>query len=196
MAWGASKKGIADVLDKLERDDAANDVVYIMRTRKITAAEGTRLGKVLARNTTLTELYASGHRLDASAANAIADALKTNRTLRKLCVGDYSFGDSGVSALAEGLATNQGLLVLDLEYKSVGVGGAIALSNMMRLETNVLQELLLSRNALNDEAVIKLSDGVQRLRVLDLSENAFGASGAAALVTTHSNWRLLFDLKW
>jgi Ran GTPase-activating protein (RanGAP) involved in mRNA processing and transport len=184
MVWGTAKRGIADIIEKLEANDAKNDSQIIMRMRTISADDAIKLAEVLKRNTTLKELYASGHKIDEKAAIAIAEALLVNRTLTKMCIGDSTFGDAGVMALANGLASNQGLLVLDLEYKSVGIGGAASLANMLRLPTHVLKELLLSRNELNDEAVVSLSDGVQHsgsLRLLDLSENAFGVKGAAAL---------------
>jgi hypothetical protein len=117
MVWGTAKKGIADVLEKLERNDPNNQVQIIMRTRTISADEAVKLGEVLKQNTTLTDLYASGHCIDESAATAISDALEVNQTLTKLCIGDNTFGDVGVIALANGLASNQGILVLDLEYK-------------------------------------------------------------------------------
>jgi hypothetical protein len=68
--------------------------------------------------------------------------------------------------------------------QSVGLGGAASLGNLLSLPTHVLQDLLLSRNELDDEAIASLSDGVAHsgsLRSLDLSENTFGAKGAASL---------------
>ena len=112
--------------------------------------EAAELAKALEGNTHLTELYASGHELNAEAVKLLAAAVAKNQTLRVLCIGNASFGDSGTAALVEGLVGNTTLQQLDLESKSLGPQGAAALGKALSTGLGV-ETLLLARNPLTNE---------------------------------------------
>jgi hypothetical protein len=80
----------------------------------------------------ITELYASGHAMDAATAARFADMLAVNTTLTALCIGDPEFGDAGLLALTPGLAASASLASIDLENKGVGDVGAAALGKVWR----------------------------------------------------------------
>ncbi|CAN0494385.1 unnamed protein product [Hapterophycus canaliculatus] len=65
----------------------------ILSTRKFGHSEAVAFSAALSSNTSLGELLASGHRLEAAGAAAFGEALSRNTTLRSLCVGDNEFGD-------------------------------------------------------------------------------------------------------
>ena len=117
MAWGMSSN--VDWLGPLCARIASGEVtsLHVLPARKITG-KWCQLAETLALNPALTELYASGHRITPSEAEAAANALKSNTHLTSLCLGDAQFGNEGLSTLAAGVGVS-GVLHLDLENKSI-----------------------------------------------------------------------------
>lgn len=83
---------MADLVDRLVRDDAALSSLTILRFRKFGASEVSSLCEALKKNRTLTELNASGHQMSGETAKVVAEMLAANSTLTSLCVGDTNFG--------------------------------------------------------------------------------------------------------
>ena len=140
--------------------------------------EATELAKALEGNSHLTELYASGHELDAEAVKLLAVAVAKNQTLRVLCIGNASFGDSGTVALVGGLAGNTTLQQLDLESKSLGPRGAAALGKALSTGLGV-ETLLLARNPLTNEGMAAMKSMCWRF-----SETAWAVMTLADLIAT------------
>ena len=93
MAWGAAGgRGVDDLVARLVANDRALQSLTLLRSRRFGPAEVAALSGALRRNTTLTELQASGHALSADSAAVLADALRENGCLRSLCVGDAQLG--------------------------------------------------------------------------------------------------------
>eukprot|EP00611_Tribonema_gayanum_P010857 TRINITY_DN2097_c0_g1_i1.p1 TRINITY_DN2097_c0_g1~~TRINITY_DN2097_c0_g1_i1.p1 ORF type:complete len:454 (+),score=73.47 TRINITY_DN2097_c0_g1_i1:34-1362(+) len=183
MAWGAPK-GVDDLLVKL-RTDANLTSLVILRNRRFGVAEATQFAGALASNSTLTELFASGHGVGVEGAAAFGKALVTNTALSALSLGDNGMSDEGVTALVHGgLHKNTGLVKLDLEYKSVTRGDHIG----HLLQHHIaLQDLRLGRNRIGNDGLVALCQGLRAstaLTHLDLSSNAFGQEGVAALTTS------------
>ena len=65
----------------------------ILSTRKFGASEAAAFSSALSANTSLRELLASGHPMEAAGATAFGEALARNSSLRSLCIGDNNFGD-------------------------------------------------------------------------------------------------------
>ncbi|CAN0149716.1 unnamed protein product [Scytosiphon promiscuus] len=179
MAWGAPR-GVDDLIAKL-KDNTTASTMCILSTRKFGHSEAVAFSAALSSNTSLKELLASGHRLEATGAAAFGEALAMNSTLRSLCVGDNEFGDEGVLALVAGLRRNRGLLVLDLEYKSIASGEGLG---ALLKEHPTLADLRLGRNQLGEAGISSLSAGLSlssTLLRLDLSGNSLDPAAAKAL---------------
>ena len=112
--------GVASWVEKLQRNDPSLTSVTVFRGRRFGHEEASDVCAALRTNTSLTELYASGHPVDASIAAAFAEALAVNSALRSLCIGDSELGDENLSALLPGVAASSSLTSLDLENKGIG----------------------------------------------------------------------------
>ncbi|KAF9121453.1 Leucine-rich repeat-containing protein 34 [Linnemannia schmuckeri] len=196
MAWGGGNTNSVDGWCKrLRSNDSTFTSLHILSFRRVTTAELGLLFDALSENTTLKELYASGHSLDAAAAKKLATALELNSTLERLNIGNDRMGGNGevVKALAEGVAKNKGLVRLDMENKGLGghggsddgAGSMLALAEALEKNTD-LQELNLARNKLTDQDIDVLCKALAHnrgLKVLDLSLNSFGEHGTRAIAT-------------
>ncbi|KAF9327375.1 Leucine-rich repeat-containing protein 34 [Linnemannia elongata] len=194
MAWGGGNTNSVDGWCKrLRSNDTTFTSLHILSFRRVTTAELGLLFEALSENTTLKELYASGHSLDAAAAKKLSMALELNSTLERLNIGNDRMGGNGevVMALAEGLAKNKGLVRLDMENKGLGGHGGgddgessvKALAEALEKNTD-LQELNLARNKLTDQdidVICKALANNRGLKVLDLSLNSFGEHGTRAI---------------
>ncbi|TYZ59738.1 hypothetical protein PybrP1_009813 [[Pythium] brassicae (nom. inval.)] len=181
MAWG-QRVGVQDLLDRLQQPATAKSL-FVLSTRKLSDADAERLAASISANTTLEELYLSGHRLSATALRAFADCVAANRALQLLCIGDDAFGDAGVHAVCDALARNpqSALQAWDLEHKSVTATGASTLGQLLATNST-LTTLTLSRNALSDDGIRALLDGLREnpqpaLQSLQLTDA--GITGAA-----------------
>ncbi|KAJ0392232.1 hypothetical protein P43SY_010567 [Pythium insidiosum] len=181
MVWG-TRAGVDDLLQKLQQPKTGTSLC-VLSTRKITAADAAKLAAAIATNSTLQELYFSGHKLGQAGLDAFAECLAVNTTLKHLSIGEDALGDAGVAALSAGLARNAGsaVEVWDLEHKSVGLAGASALGGLL-VANSSLRSLTLARNNVGDEGVKALVAGLPsssqtRLDTLTLTETAI--SGAA-----------------
>lgn len=181
MAWG-QRTGVQDLLDRLQQPATAKSL-FVLSTRKLTDTDAERLAASIAANTTLEELYLSGHRLSPTALRAFAECVAANRALRLLCLGDDAFGDAGVHVLCDALARNpqSALQTWDLEHKSVTATGATTVGQLLTVNTT-LTTLTLSRNALGDDGVLALLGGLREnpqpaLQSLQLTDA--GVTGAA-----------------
>ena len=93
MAWGrGAKTGLDDYLPRLRANDASLRALYVMRHRRLDAADVTALCAALAGNTALEEFGATGFALTAESAAALGRMLQANSGLRLLCVGDHTLG--------------------------------------------------------------------------------------------------------
>ncbi|KAG0281537.1 Leucine-rich repeat-containing protein 34 [Linnemannia gamsii] len=196
MAWGGGNTNTVDAWCKRLRDnDTTFTSLHILSFRRVTTAELGLLFDALSTNTTLKELYASGHSLDHAASKKLATALEQNSTLERLNIGNDRMGSNTdvVKALAEGLAKNKGLVRLDMENKGLGghaggddgEGSVKALAEALEKNRD-LQELNLARNKLADQDIDILCKALAHnkgLKVLDLSLNSFGEHGTRAIAT-------------
>jgi hypothetical protein len=175
---------VADIIDKLVANPPAFHTQYILSTRTFGQAEAVALAQALRCNTTLRELYASGHDIGVEGATAVGASLAENATLLKLCLGHAEFGTAGLQALCDGgLNRNTALKMLDLEFKGLSSAGAAPIAGLLRAHP-ALSELLLSRNTLGDEGAALVCEGLRdcpSLTSLDLSFNSLGVTAAAAV---------------
>ncbi|KAG0301609.1 Leucine-rich repeat-containing protein 34 [Dissophora globulifera] len=209
MAWGGGGGGNANSVEAWEKRLLANDPTFtslhILSFRRITSSELGRVFAALHHNTTLQELYASGHPLDSAddnnntAAKTLALALEHNRTLKRLNVGHDQLGSNEVlcKILAEGLRKNMGLERLDLENKGLGGRDEQGTSNSslrwlaeaLAGNQGALKEVNIARNKLTDRDMavvceaLAVSSGSPHgtLQKLDLSLNAFGEAGTRSI---------------
>ncbi|KAI9913595.1 hypothetical protein PsorP6_006664 [Peronosclerospora sorghi] len=185
MAWG-KRAGVDDLIQKLATPRTGTSLC-VMRSRSLCDADMAQLAHAISHNTTLRELYLSGHELGPLALQAFAACLATNSTLEHLSLGSDKLGDEGVTLLCAGLARNphSGLQRWDLESKSLGLAGASAIGHV--LQTNkTLTSLTLSRNRIGDEGIDQLVKGVRAnahvpLAELHVTDVAISGAGLAHL---------------
>ncbi|KAF9408223.1 hypothetical protein BGZ94_002389 [Podila epigama] len=202
MAWGGGNANSVEAwVKRLKENDTTFTSLHILSFRRISTTELGQVFEALAENTTLKELYASGHGLDVAAVTQLSKSLETNTTLERLNIGHDRLGsdEEVMMILAEGLAHNRGLVRLDLENKGLGghEGSVRALakalssysSSSIQQESSsttarTLVELNLARNKLNDQDVTLLSEALsshESLQKLDLCLNSFGEEGTRAV---------------
>ncbi|KAF9186442.1 T-complex-associated testis-expressed protein 1 [Haplosporangium sp. Z 767] len=191
MAWGGGNtNSVESWVKRLRENDSSFTSLHILSFRRITPSELGQVFEALAANTTLTELYASGHALDESSAQHLADALQQNRTLERLNIGNDTMGThtNVVQILAAGLAKSKGGLIrLDLENKGLGGHEDSIKALADALQTNdTLQELNLARNKLTDQDITVLCQSLaqnttQSLQKLDLCLNSFTEQGTKSV---------------
>ncbi|KAF9195404.1 T-complex-associated testis-expressed protein 1 [Haplosporangium sp. Z 11] len=191
MAWGGGNaNSVESWVKRLRENDSSFTSLHILSFRRITPSELGQVFEALAANTTLTELYASGHALDESSAQHLADALQQNRTLERLNIGNDTMGThtNVVQILAAGLAKSKGGLIrLDLENKGLGGHEDSIKALADALQTNdTLQELNLARNKLTDQDIAVLCQSLaqnttQSLQKLDLCLNSFTEQGTKSV---------------
>lgn len=192
MAWGSNTNIANEWARRLSANDPTFVSLHILSFRRVTPAEFSTLFVALAHNSTLRELYCSGHKLDAAAVQSLADALKTNTTLTSINVGNAEFGTDEEGSLFEifcgGLAENAGVTKLDLENKGLMQSARVLAGSLGK--HRYLTEINLSRNNLEDEAVRIMCQGIAAnataetpspLRKLNLSMNSIHQNGAEAI---------------
>ncbi|KAG0237776.1 hypothetical protein B0O80DRAFT_498507 [Mortierella sp. GBAus27b] len=185
MAWGGNGNSVDAWVKRLVDNDPSFTSLHILSFRRVTSSELGQVFEALGANTTLKELYASGHSFDEAAAKTLAIALEQNTTLERLNVGNDHFGtnEGVIKVFAEGLAKNKGLVRLDLENKGLGGYHATSVTFLAgALERNdTLTEINLARNKLADQDIEILCSALGRshrsLQKLDLSLNSFEESG-------------------
>ncbi|GLD91999.1 hypothetical protein PINS_up000532 [Pythium insidiosum] len=176
MVWG-TRAGVDDLLQKLQQPKTGASLC-VLSTRKISEADAVKLATAIASNSTLQELYFSGHKLGADGLRAFADCLAVNTALKHLSIGEDALGDTGVAALSAGIARNaaSAVEVWDLEHKSIGVAGAAAIGRMLATNAS-LRSLTLARNNIGDDGVQALVAALPaspsaRLDTLTLTERS------------------------
>ena len=164
MAWGRPPSGSSPAADLIAKA-ATNASLVVLPFRSFGDAECVALCAALRGNQTLTELKASGHKLQASGLHAVGELLGSGECgLCRLAIGDSSLGGRGVRSLCAGLLAKDSSAVcklhaLDLSFKGLGKCNDDA------------------------EALAELLVRCYQLRELDLSRNPLGPSGWRALFT-------------
>ena len=158
--WGARR---AATFDHLNTSSEPCRSVYVLPGRTFGETEALALARAMEPNSTLEELYASGHALGLAGAEALGAAIARHPALRVLCLGDETFGadredgtpSEAMMALTRRLPENSSLATLDCERKGIG---PVTLAAML--------PYLLQHQALTE---------------LKLGQNGFGCAGARAL---------------
>ena len=195
-AWGASKRGVEDLVARIQQNDPKlASLCIISSMRKVGPDDAKLIASALRNNTVLEELLLSGHQIGVEGASALGAALggsDGNATLRRLSLGSSNFGDSGVTSLAEYIPSWNVLEDLDLELKGISAEGAKALGLALANNTS-LKKINLSRNPFLAEGTRNLiencwpsedaseSDDNCQLLELDLSETSCGVNGIEAI---------------
>ncbi|CAO3630627.1 unnamed protein product [Mucor fragilis] len=182
MVWGGNDGAVDRWVKQLEENDSKLVSLHILSFRRISTAELGRIFRAISTNTTLHDLYVSGHALDATCMDQLSESLTLNDTLRTLNLGNTSFGlDADVFGLfCEGLAANEGLQKLDLENKGLKHATIHLLAEALAKNKH-LEELNLSRNELDNEAVEILAPSLTGLKKVNLAINNIGAAGAKVI---------------
>lgn len=185
MAWGGNDGAVDRWVNQLKNNDPKLVSLHILSFRRICTTDLCRIFKAISVNTTLRDLYISGHTLDATSMDLLAETLTLNNTLRTLNLGNSTFGmDISVFGLfCEGLAENEGLVKLDLENKGLlshpnQKYEVIRLLSEALAKNKFLQELNLTRNELDNHAVELLAPALTTLLSINLSMNSIGPEGA------------------
>ncbi len=161
--WGARRAASFDHLNKLDASGEPCRSVYVLPGRTFGETQALALAREMELNSSLEELYASGHALGLAGAEALGAAIARHPALRVLCLGDETFGADGADgtpsaalvALARQLPQNSSLTTLDCEHKGIG---PVTLA-----------------------AILPHLTQHQRLAELKLGQNGFGCAGVRAL---------------
>ncbi|KAI7881926.1 RNI-like protein [Lichtheimia hyalospora FSU 10163] len=182
MVWGGNDNAVQKWIKQLQENDPSLKTLHILSMRRLSQSDFQSIFGALAHNTTLKELYCSGHELDIETMEQLSEALTLNDTLSSLNIGTSTLGENKqlVSILCEGLAVNEGLRHLDLENKGLD-NDAIALLADSLIKNETLRSLNLSRNKITDDIIEKLNESIRGLEKLHLADNAIGAQGARTL---------------
>ncbi|KAI8338381.1 hypothetical protein BC941DRAFT_19505 [Chlamydoabsidia padenii] len=188
MSWGGNDGAVERWIKQLEENDPKLVSLHILSFRRISTVELAQIFKAVAGNTTLKELYCSGHKLDRATMEQLSEALTLNDTLELLNIGDATLGHDLdlLSIFCEGLAVNEGLKTLDLENKGLGQKqGAMALLAKSLAGHPTINKVILGRNELNDHCVSSLAEWLTApacaLQCLRLEMNDIGSQGAHIL---------------
>ena len=90
-----------------------------------------------------------------------------------------SFGSDGVLALSQGLKTNENIKTLSLCYCDIDHKGGRPLFELLIFQKSKLEELILTGNALRNEGVKQVLNGVsiaKELKKIYLADNQFDES--------------------
>ncbi|DBA95992.1 hypothetical protein WJX77_007182 [Trebouxia sp. C0004] len=183
MAWGAKGgRGVDDLVERLISGDPSLSSLHVFASRKFGREEVQKLCQALRANTTLKELYASGHHMTPQTAGMLGAMLAANTSLVSICLGDDALGDAGVQELVDGVKQNSTLQKLDLENKGISSKGVASIAAAIQGHQS-LQQLVLAHNHLSDEGVRLLQPALALLRRLDLRGCDIGSQGAQCLAT-------------
>ena len=119
----------------------------------------------------------------------LSDVIPTVLNLRELNLSGNSINDEGMQALAVGLRRLRALERLNLSYNTIGSEGLRALA---AAEISPLRWLKLADNAINDEALGALVEGIENfsgLETLNLSRNRITSSGLEVFAPIFENKR-------
>ncbi|KAG1448027.1 hypothetical protein G6F56_009067 [Rhizopus delemar] len=188
MVWGGNDGAVDNWVKQLENNDPKLESLHILSFRRVSTKDLERIFKAIAYNTVLTELYISGHALDASSADQLSESLTLNETLKTLNLGNATFGkDPQIFGLfCEGLAANESLTKLDLENKGLLSNDDEKYSTVKLLAGSLaknkhLEELNLARNDLDNTAIEFLAPAFANLLNVNVSMNKIGPEGAEIL---------------
>ncbi|KAI8092772.1 uncharacterized protein BX664DRAFT_328103 [Halteromyces radiatus] len=198
MAWGGNDGAVDRWIKQLEENDPKLVSLHILSFRRINTTELTRIFKAVASNTTLKELYCSGHGLDRMAMEQLSETLTLNDTLELLNIGNATLGRdiSLFSIFCEGLAVNEGLKTLDLENKGLGKQPqTVGLLVKSIQQHPTLQHVYLGRNELDDLTTDALAQWLtttttnkaSSLRCVRLNMNAISSQGAYSIAQALSD---------
>lgn len=188
MVWGGNDSAVDNWVKQLENNDPKLVSLHILSFRRVSTKDLERIFKAIAHNTVLSELYISGHVLDADSADQLSESLTLNETLKTLNLGNATFGkDPKVFGLfCEGLAANEGLVKLDLENKGLLSNDqerykVVQLLAESLVKNKHLQELNLARNELDNTAIEILTPAFVNLLRVNLAMNKIGPEGSESL---------------
>ncbi|KAK9809979.1 hypothetical protein WJX72_002913 [[Myrmecia] bisecta] len=181
MAWGSgATSGVSDWVGKLKRNDPSFTSLHVFQFRSFGPQEQQEICAALQGNTTLTELYCSGHDMSTETAQIFGKMLQSNSSLTSLCVGNASFGDQGVAALIAGLGPQSAIAKLDLENKGIGDSGLMDVCAAASHAPSITH-LILSRNNITLAGMEGLGRQLTNLSQLDLRDCQVGPQGCAVL---------------
>jgi len=166
----------------------------------------TMVQRIASNDPTLTECNLIS--LGFSNISELAEALKSNRSLKKLDLRRNRFGPAGgvalagalkvnialtdlnlcggsdltdIKELAEALKSNRSLSKLNLSYNKFGAAGGVALAGALKVNVALTNLVLFNCNLTDIKELAEALKSNRSLSKLDLSGNAFGPAGVAAL---------------
>lgn len=185
MVWGGNDGAVDRWVKQLEENDPKLVSLHILSFRRISTTELGRIFQAMGTNTQLRDLYVSGHVLDATCVDLLSEALTLNDSLKTLNLGNASFGENPhvFGLFCEGLAANEGLVKLDLENKGLltNKNNKYEVCHLLAeaiAKNKTLEELNLSRNELDDNAITILAPALTTLKRINLAINNIGPQGA------------------
>jgi hypothetical protein len=99
---------------------------------------GRAIARMLAVNTTLTDLNLSWNKIRKDSALSLVKCLARNRTITALNISNNNIGDYAVQHLANALRTNNVMTFLDISYNGVLPKGAIVMAHALEENKTML----------------------------------------------------------
>ena len=176
--WSATDAALG-LVRRLERNDPEAKKLALYN-RDMNSAQSRILGRILGRNTHVTQLIFHGCSLDVT---ELCGGLQDNRSIETLSFRGFDLDANKMNSLATVL-TNTPVQSLSLAYWSIGQAGISTLSAALpdRLHTLNLTGNPLGNDGL-DQLLRVLRSGHTRLKYLSMKDCGIGLAGCIALAT-------------
>ena len=122
---------------------------------------GEVIGRMIAINTTLTELDISWNSIRGDSAMELAECLGENNVLKRLILSHNAFGDVPSQMLGDVLTRNTSLTHLDLSYNAVSPAAAMVIANSFKKNTT-LDKVELNGNTIGRRGAEALMQALRR----------------------------------
>ncbi|KAK3827669.1 MAG: hypothetical protein J3Q66DRAFT_382609 [Benniella sp.] len=194
MAW-EGENGVDSWVKRLRENDPSFTSLHILSFCRVTLSGLGQVFDALKTNTTLQELYASGHAFDEAAAKILASTLEQNTTLERLNIGSDQLGVEDKILWDDDMESLNTPLTPEQEQQIRSDGDGVLETISAALKTNdTLQELWMDYCNISSVGAAFLADALrhnQSLITIRMRNNRIGNRGGralgAALSTATSN---------
>mmetsp|Transcript_23848 Transcript_23848/g.31048 ORF Transcript_23848/g.31048 Transcript_23848/m.31048 type:complete len:311 (+) Transcript_23848:78-1010(+) len=131
------------------------------------------LQRIIANDSTLTELYLTNNNLGDKGAQSLATALSANTYLQKLFLSMNNISHEGAEAIANALSTSKTLRILYIWHNDIGPEGAKSLAKALKSNTSLETLYLWNNNIGNDgaDAIANALETTTSLKSLHIKGN-------------------------
>ncbi|EGG16519.1 hypothetical protein DFA_09057 [Cavenderia fasciculata] len=192
MVWGKSLTDEASVLVRIQdiatqlRENRLESMYLIPSFIPVTENNAKVLADAIRENTSLKNMFLSGHVLGVEGAKEIGSAIASHVALKHVSVGHAEIGNDHLqlSTLMSGLFQSSSVDHVDLSKRSINADAIPVLINAMGTNASVTS-IDLSQNNITDDALPLLAPLFQRptIKSINLADNKFTSIGLSILIS-------------